>query len=67
MKTAKLLATETAKQVYVIRLKLQNDQWAELRFSDRMQARAHYDQIQGTGLIGITPVRSAEFTSENAA
>jgi hypothetical protein len=63
-KTAALLEPKTAKKIYRIRLTLQERQTAEFVYSDRMMARSHYDQLQGTGIVGGYAIKSYSFEEE---
>jgi len=63
-KTAVLLEPKTAKKIYRIRLTLQERQTAEFIYSDRMMARSHYDQLQGTGIVGGYAIKSYSFEEE---
>jgi hypothetical protein len=60
-KPAALLQSKDAKRVYRIRLVLQEKQTAEFTYSDRFLARTHWDQLQGTGLIGGYAIKNYEY------
>jgi hypothetical protein len=61
MKKTPAILDNTKKIAYKITLKLQGGETAEFYYSNRDQARAHWDQIQGTGVVGVTPVREAQY------
>lgn len=63
-KTPALLDNTQSPKTYTIRLLLQENKTAEFRYSDRVMARAHWDQIRATMVVGHNAVKKLDFIEE---
>lgn len=63
-KTPALLDNTQSPKNYTIRLLLQENKTAEFRYSDRVMARAHWDQIRATMVVGHNAVKKIDFIEE---
>lgn len=59
-----LLTDITAPKTYMIKMQLQNSQWAEMTFSDRDMARNHFDLLRTVGVLGGSAIREIVFQQQ---
>jgi hypothetical protein len=54
---AALLTVDSEEKVYVIKIKLQSQQWCEMTFSDKHTAREYFDLLRTYGVISGSAIR----------
>jgi hypothetical protein len=54
---AALLNVENEQTVHVIKIKLQSQQWAEMKFSDKNTAREYFEFLRTYGVISGSAIR----------
>lgn len=61
MKRAALLTNPDQPCQYQIRILLQKNQTADLRFSDKTTAREHFEILRARGVIGTLAIKEITF------